>query len=135
VDKIGWRSNYNLPSEIRKVSMPTECLFCRIIVGEIPATIVYRDERVVAIRDIAPKAPTHILVMPIQHLASLAEAQAADESLLGALLLAAGHIARQEGVAERGYRVTFNTREEGGQTVGHLHAHLLGGRPLSGELG
>ncbi len=115
--------------------MPTDCIFCRIIVGEVPATIVYRDERVVAIRDIAPKAPTHILVMPIQHLTSLAEAQTADEGLMGALLLAAAHIARQEGVAERGYRVTLNTRAEGGQTVGHLHAHLLGGRQLSGEMG
>lgn len=115
--------------------MPTDCLFCRIIAGQIPAAIIYRDERVIAIRDIAPKAPTHILVMPIQHLDSLAEAKAADELVLGALLLAVGHIARQEGVAERGYRVTFNTREEGGQTVSHLHAHLLGGRHMSGEMG
>lgn len=115
--------------------MTTDCLFCRIIAGEIPASVVYRDERLVAIRDIAPQAPTHILVMPIQHLASLAEAQASDETLLGALLLAAAHIARQAGVAEGGYRVALNTRAEGGQTVNHLHAHLLGGRPLSGALG
>jgi histidine triad (HIT) family protein len=115
--------------------MTTDCIFCRIIAGQIPSTVVYRDERLVAIRDIAPKAPTHVLVMPIRHIASLAEAQTGDESLLGALLLAAAHIARQEGVAERGYRMTLNTREEGGQAVGHLHAHLLGGRPMSPEMG
>ena len=115
--------------------MPTDCLFCRIIAGQIPATIVYRDKAVIAIRDIAPKAPTHILVMPIQHLDSLAEVQPAEAGLVGAILLAAAHIARQEGVAERGYRVSLNTREEGGQTVGHLHAHLLGGRRMSGDMG
>lgn len=115
--------------------MTTDCLFCRIIAGQIPASVVYRDEGVIAIRDIAPKAPTHILVMPIQHLDSLAEAQPAQAGLIGAVLLAAAQIARQEGIAERGYRVTLNTRAEGGQTVGHLHAHLLGGRPMSGEMG
>jgi histidine triad (HIT) family protein len=115
--------------------MSTDCLFCRIIAGQIPATVVYRDEGVIAIRDIAPQAPTHILVMPIQHLASLADAQPQDAGLLGALLATAAQLARQEGIAERGYRVTLNTREEGGQSVGHLHAHLLGGRPLSGALG
>jgi histidine triad (HIT) family protein len=115
--------------------MSIDCLFCRIIAGQIPATVVYRDESVIAIRDIAPQAPTHILVMPIQHLASLADAQPQDAGWLGALLTSAAQIARQEGIAERGYRVTLNTREEGGQSVGHLHAHLLGGRPLSGGLG
>jgi histidine triad (HIT) family protein len=115
--------------------MPSDCLFCKIIAGEIPATIVYRDDAVIAIRDIAPKAPTHILVMPIQHFDSLADVHVKEAGLMGALLLAAAHIARQEGVAERGYRVTVNTREEGGQTVGHLHAHLLGGRQMSGDMG
>ena len=115
--------------------MASDCLFCRIIAGQLPATIVYQDERLIAIRDIAPQAPTHILVMPIQHIDSLAETQLKDIELMGALLLAAAQIARQEGVAERGYRVTLNTRAEGGQTVGHLHAHLLGGRQLSGQMG
>jgi histidine triad (HIT) family protein len=115
--------------------MSTDCIFCRIIAGEIPSTIVYQAEHLIAIRDIAPQAPTHILVMPRQHVASLADAQPEDQGLLGALLAAAAEIARQEGLAERGYRVTLNTREEGGQTVGHLHAHLLGGRRLSGGMG
>lgn len=115
--------------------MTTQCLFCRIIAGQIPATIVYQDEDLIAIRDIAPQAPTHILVMPIRHLDSLAEAQSSQAGLMGALLLAAAQIARQEGVAERGYRVVINTRAEGGQTVGHLHVHLLGGRLMGGAMG
>ena len=115
--------------------MPSDCLFCRIIAGEIPATIVYRDEMIVAIEDIASRAPTHVLVMPIQHFGSLAEVPAQDRDVLGALLLAAAQVARQAGVAERGYRVVLNTRVEGGQTVGHLHAHVLGGRLMSGDMG
>jgi histidine triad (HIT) family protein len=110
--------------------MVPDCLFCRIIAGEIPATVVQRDERVTAIRDINPAAPTHILVLPNRHLASVAEAQADDEALLGALLRTAADLARAEGREDSGYRLVVNTGADGGQSVGHLHVHLLGGRSM-----
>jgi histidine triad (HIT) family protein len=111
--------------------MSSETLFTKIIRGDIPANVVYRDERLIAIRDINPQAPTHILIIPVQPLADLAAATPEDEALLGALLMAARRIAEQEGLAERGYRVVINTRDHGGQTVPHLHLHLLGGRPMT----
>jgi histidine triad (HIT) family protein len=109
--------------------MASDCLFCRIIAGDIPATVVHRDERITAIRDINPAAPTHILVMPNRHLDSVAAAEAADAALLGELVLAAAGIARREQLA-RGYRLVINTGPEAGQSVQHLHVHLLGGRPM-----
>ena len=109
--------------------MPAECLFCKIIAGQLPATVVYRDEQIVAIRDIHPVAPTHILLMPTRHLASMAEATGSDAGLLGGLQLAAAKVAEQEGLSQ-GYRLVTNTGRDGGQTVGHLHIHLLGGRGL-----
>lgn len=109
--------------------MASDCLFCKIIAGEIPATVVYRDASVTAIRDIKPVAPTHILVMPNKHLASVAEAQPGDGDLLGALLLTAATLARQEGLGN-GYRLVANAGSDGGQSVNHLHVHLLGGRAL-----
>lgn len=110
--------------------MPSDCLFCQIIAGQIPAKAVYQDERVLAIRDINPQAPTHLLLLPKHHLASVEAASAADENLLGALLLAAAQVARQEGLAVNGYRLVVNTGAHGGQSVAHLHVHLLGGRPM-----
>lgn len=108
--------------------MTTDCLFCRIARKEIPATIVAEDEHCVAFRDIAPQAPTHILVIPRNHVASLDAAR--DPVLVGQVLLLAAKVARDEGIAESGYRTVLNTNAGAGQTVFHLHAHVLGGRRL-----
>jgi histidine triad (HIT) family protein len=108
--------------------MPT--LFERIIGGEIPANLVYRDERVVAFRDIHPRAPTHVLIVPIKPIATMDDAGSEDEALLGHLMLVAARIARSEGIASGGYRLIINCREHGGQEVYHLHLHLLGGKSL-----
>jgi len=108
--------------------MTDSCLFCRIVRGEIPAKIVREDEHTVAFRDIDPKAPTHILVIPKEHVASLDEAT--DPTLVGRLSLAAAEIARSEGITD-GYRTVVNTGAGAGQTVFHLHLHLLGGRMLT----
>jgi histidine triad (HIT) family protein len=107
------------------------CLFCKIVAGEIPAAKIFEDERAVVFRDINPQAPTHALVIPRTHVASLAEAGEADESLLGHLLLVAARVARDEGLAESGYRTVINTGAGAGQTVFHIHVHLLGGRRLT----
>jgi len=106
----------------------TDCLFCRIAAGEIPATIVRRSGRLLAFRDINPQAPTHVLVIPTEHLRSLDAAK--DGALLGEMLLFARDTARELGIAERGYRVVANTNADGGQTVDHLHLHVLGGRAM-----
>jgi histidine triad (HIT) family protein len=106
----------------------TSCLFCRIVRGEIPARSVFEAPDVLAFRDITPQAPVHILVIPRVHIGSLDEAT--DPQLLGRLTHVAAEIARREGLAAAGYRVVINTREDGGQTVGHLHLHLLGGRRM-----
>jgi histidine triad (HIT) family protein len=107
------------------------CIFCKIVAGEIPAAKVFEDERAVVFRDINPQAPTHALVIPRRHVASLNEASEADESLLGHLLLVAARVAREEGRAESGYRTVINTNADAGQTVFHIHVHLLGGRRLT----
>jgi histidine triad (HIT) family protein len=105
------------------------CLFCKIVDGSIPSTPVFQDELCYAFADIHPQAPVHVLIAPRKHLASIAEAEADDRALLGHLLWAAAEIARAKGLA-KGYRAVVNTGEDGGQTVDHLHVHLLGGRPL-----
>lgn len=112
------------------MSNPSDCLFCGIAEGRIPADIVHADERVVAFRDIKPQAPVHVLVVPRRHVASLAETTDADGDLLGAILLRVAALARSEGVEEGGYRTVVNTGDDGGQTVHHLHVHLLGGRAM-----
>lgn len=106
------------------------CIFCRIVGGAIPSERVYEDDFVIGIRDISPQAPTHILILPKIHIASLSELD--DPALAGQLLLAAKSIALQEGLGARGYRVATNTGEWGGQSVFHLHLHVLGGRQLKG---
>jgi histidine triad (HIT) family protein len=111
--------------------MSQETLFTKIINGQIPAKFVYRDEHMVAIRDINPQAPTHLLVIPIEPLPSITEAGPEDEALLGRLLLTARKIAEQEGLAESGYRLVLNAGSHGGQTVPHLHLHILGGRQMT----
>jgi len=108
-------------------------LFSRIIDGEIPGEFVYQDDDLVAIRDINPAAPVHVLVIPRRPIPSLKELTAEDAELVGRLLLAAAEIARQEGIAEDGYRVVINTGAAGGQTVPHLHVHLLGGAQMHGH--
>lgn len=105
----------------------SDCLFCRIVAGEIPATIVERTEATVAFRDIAPASPTHVLVVPTRHVETLDDAVATDPAIPGVLLAACVRIAQAEGL-DAGYRVVINTGRLGGQTVDHLHAHLLGGR-------
>ncbi|MEQ1869043.1 MAG: histidine triad nucleotide-binding protein [Vicinamibacterales bacterium] len=107
------------------------CLFCRIIRREIPASIVYEDDRILAFNDIEPRAPIHVLVIPKRHLDSLNAATDTDDALLGALTRVAAHIAAERGIAETGFRTVFNTNRDAGQTVFHLHLHLLGGRSLS----
>ena len=107
------------------------CLFCRIVAGEIPATRVHEDDAVIAIRDIAPRAPAHVLFLPRQHIASAAELTESDGPMLGRLFGAAAAFARAEGLVDPGYRMVTNVGEWGGQTVGHLHVHLLGGRSMS----
>ena len=106
------------------------CLFCRILGGEIPAKKVYEDEHVLAFEDINPKAPTHVLVIPRKHFAGLKEAQAEDAEVIGRCHLAAAEIARQRKI-ENGYRTVLNVGPGAGQSVFHLHVHLLGGRSLS----
>ena len=108
--------------------MPT--LFERIISGELPASIVYKDERVTAFRDIHPRAPTHILIVPNRPIAIANDVTAADEALIGHLILVAAQIARAEGIAESGYRLIINCNRDSGMEVSHLHVHLLGGRAL-----
>jgi histidine triad (HIT) family protein len=108
--------------------MTDSCLFCRIVRGEIPARIVREDEHTVAFRDIDPKAPTHVLVVPRVHVASLDEAR--DPALVGQVMLAAAEVAASEGIAG-GYRAVINTGADAGQTVHHLHVHVLGGRKLT----
>ena len=108
--------------------MADQCLFCRILRGEIPATIVAETDDCVAFRDITPRAPVHVLVIPRQHVASLDEAT--DAAQIGKLSLLAARIAREEGIAESGYRTVVNTGRDAGQTVFHIHLHLLGGREM-----
>lgn len=109
----------------------TKTLFSRIIDGEIPGDFVYRDDRIVAIRDIAPKAPTHILIIPIKPVAGIDTATAEDQALLGDLLLVGARLARDLGLEAKGYRLVINVGDDGGQSVPHLHVHLLGGRALA----
>ena len=108
-----------------------DCIFCKIVAGEIPAKKVYEDERALAFRDINPQAPTHALVIPRAHVASLEEAGEDDEAMLGHLLRVAARVAREEGHAETGYRTVINTGAGAGQTVFHIHVHVLGGRTLT----
>ena len=107
-----------------------ECLFCAIVAGEIPATTVLETDRILAFRDIDPQAPIHVLVIPKEHHTDLAALAATDGALLGEVINGAHRVAADEGVSETGYRVVFNTGEHAGQTVPHVHAHLLGGRSL-----
>lgn len=107
------------------------CLFCKIIEGEIPANIVYQDDDVLAFHDINPQAPTHILCIPKKHISTANDISEEDTEVAGKLMTTASQLARQLGFAEDGYRLTMNCNGHGGQTVFHIHLHLLGGRPFS----
>jgi histidine triad (HIT) family protein len=110
--------------------MSADCLFCHIASGEIPARTVYEDEQVVAFADTNPQAPVHLLVIPRRHVENVAALQPGDCELMSHLMLVAARVAREAGVEESGYRLVLNVGADGGQTVGHLHIHLLGGRGL-----
>ena len=109
--------------------MSADCLFCRIVRKEIPATIVAEDEHSLAFRDIGPQAPTHILVIPKRHVSTLDQVE--DPGMIGRLMMMAADIARKEKIVEAGYRTVINTNANGGQTVYHLHVHVLGGRHMT----
>jgi histidine triad (HIT) family protein len=108
-----------------------DCLFCRIVAGELPSTKVAEDDLVLAIRDIAPRSPTHILVLPREHIASAVDLTDQHATLLGRIFATSADLARSEGIAEGGYRVVTNIGLWGGQSVDHLHFHLMGGRPFT----
>jgi len=115
--------------------MAEECLFCRIVAGEIPSDIVYQDKEFLAFRDIKPQAPKHIIIIPKTHITSLAELSEQQQGLIGRLVILARNLAEKEGIAQRGYRLAINCGPEGGQVIPHLHLHLIGGRRLNGRLG
>lgn len=108
-----------------------DCIFCKILAGDIPADIIYESDAAIAFRDINPQAPTHALIIPRQHIATINDISEDDQAVVGSLYLVAQEIASREGFAEQGYRVVMNCNEAAGQTVFHIHLHLLGGRSLS----
>lgn len=109
----------------------SDCLFCRIVSGDVPADIVYESDEAIAFRDINPQAPTHVLVIPRKHIATINDLEEGDAGLVGSLYLAAKAIAAAEGIADSGYRAVMNCNEGAGQSVFHIHLHVLGGRALS----
>ncbi len=111
--------------------MSADCLFCKISNGEIPASLVYEDDRVVVFNDIDPKAPHHLLIVPRKHIETTLNLEEVDASLIGHIYLVAGKVSRQLGFAEEGFRIVNNCNDAGGQTVWHIHFHLLGGRDMS----
>ena len=111
-----------------------DCIFCQIVTGKVPSKTLYQDEEVVAFHDINPLAPTHILIIPKRHIPSLTHLTDAETPLIGHMTKVANQLAKEEGVAESGYRLVISSGEQGGQVVPHLHMHLLGGRRLSDKL-
>jgi histidine triad (HIT) family protein len=109
----------------------TDCLFCKIIAGQIPGTVVHQDDDVVVLKDINPQAPLHVLVIPRRHIATLNDLAPDDDALVGSLFRVAAALAKTHGYADRGYRTVFNCNREAGQSVFHIHLHLLAGRGLA----
>jgi histidine triad (HIT) family protein len=109
----------------------SDCLFCAIAEGKIKANLVYQDDTVVAFKDIAPKAPVHILIIPRKHIAGVLDIEASDSALIGQIFIIAGRLAHEQGIAESGFRLVANSGADAGQSVFHLHYHLLGGRQMS----
>jgi histidine triad (HIT) family protein len=125
-----------MPTKAREEFEPMQdCLFCKIVKREIPADIVYEDEQVLAFNDINPQAPTHILVIPKQHIATLNDIEEQDQGLVGRLPLVAARLASERGHADAGYRVVMNCNDQGGQTVYHIHMHLMAGRRFTWPAG
>ncbi len=112
-----------------------DCVFCQIVDGKIPGDILYQDEEVLAFRDINPRAPVHLLIIPKKHIASLTQLTEKEMPLMGRMIGVARQLSKREGISESGFRLVINCGKEGGQLVPHLHLHLLGGRQLSGRLG
>lgn len=112
-----------------------DCIFCKIVAGEIPGNILYKDDKIIAFRDINPQAPTHLLIIPREHIVSLAHLSEAETPIIGHMVKIANRLAKQEGVFKSGYRLVINSGKQSGQLVPHLHLHLLGGRNLSGIMG
>lgn len=108
----------------------SDCLFCKIVAKQIPAKVIYEDELVIAFRDINPQAPVHVLIIPRQHISTINEVQDSHASLVGHMIVSGQQLAKAEGIAEDGYRLVMNCNEDGGQTVFHIHLHLLGGRGM-----
>ena len=113
----------------------TDCIFCKIVSGEIKGTVVYSDDQATAFRDINPAAPTHILIVPNRHIESVNVLASDDEQLMGHLFTVAGQLARSEGIDQTGYRLIANTGPDGGQTVYHVHVHLIGGQRMKHPMG
>ncbi len=111
--------------------MSEDCLFCKIVAGEIPSEKIYEDDLVISFRDINPQAPVHLLIVPRQHVTTLNDLEADHQSLCGHLILTARKLAAEQGIDESGYRIIMNCNQEGGQTVYHIHMHVLGGRQLT----
>jgi histidine triad (HIT) family protein len=107
-----------------------ECIFCKIARGETPSKIVFQDDKLVAFRDVSPQAPTHILIIPVRHMATIKELTQQDRAMVGDMVLLANQLAAAEGLSEDGYRLVLNCGPHGGQTAYHLHLHLLGGRQM-----
>lgn len=112
-----------------------DCIFCKIIAGQIPSDVIYTDDKVIAFRDINPMAPVHLLIIPREHIPSLNDVTEQQITLVGHMVQVAKQLAKQQGIGIKGYRVVINTGSQGGQVVQHLHMHLLGGRELTGGLG
>jgi histidine triad (HIT) family protein len=108
-----------------------DCLFCKIVAGTIPAKIVYQDEHLVAFRDINPQAPMHVLIVPRRHISCLNDVSETDDAIVGEMVRRAAAIAKEQGHSDRGYRTVFNCNADAGQTVFHIHLHVLGGRPMA----
>lgn len=114
-----------------KMRLLMNCLFCKIAQGAIPASVVFEDDEIMAFRDLNPQAPKHLLIIPKQHIATLNDASDEHQALLGKMILGAKKIAQTEGISDAGYRLVFNINPDGGQTVFHIHLHLLGGRHMT----
>ncbi len=108
-----------------------DCLFCKILAGDVPAELVYESDEAIAFRDISPRAPTHVLIIPRQHIETINDLGPGDAALIGKLFLVAQQLAKDEGISDNGYRVVMNCNADAGQTVFHLHLHMLGGRQLN----
>lgn len=120
-----------IPDYFISFRIKVDCLFCKIVQGEIPAEVVYEDDQLLAFQDIQPQAPTHLLIIPRRHISTINDTSDQDASLLGNMLLKAKKLAQDTGLADAGYRLVFNINSGGGQTVYHIHLHLLGGRQMT----